>query len=290
MLALADRLGARWLSSSSSISDDTPLLPTRALEVRGKTVRVADVGAGPPVLCLHGYPDTLQVFARLAHAGAGRVVAADFPGQGCSAVDVDVTAPAARAARLLALLDGLGLKRVSVFAHDMGAMAALELALLATGRVERLVISNALLSSSAPTSMTLRLLRASGSYRFFLPAFPRAAVARCLKDFLPPSNPLSAAVRADIEQAFAQSTVAATTVAVCDAAERWLQAGLQRFAGLQVPTELLWSAAGGHFPRAHAEHVAAAIGATARVVDVDGGRHWLVWQDPARVAVAFAHR
>ncbi|MDP2340186.1 MAG: alpha/beta hydrolase [Deltaproteobacteria bacterium] len=288
--SLLDRIGGKLLSPSSSSSSDTPSLATRVIEVRGKAVRTAVVGTGSRTLvALHGYPDTLQVFARLAEQvrPGCRLVAVDFPGQGRSAVDVDVIAPAARAGWLVAVLDALSIDRVSLFAHDMGAMAALELALLAPARVERVVVSNALLSSTAPTSATLRVLRASGSYRFFLPAFPRSAVARCLATFLPKSAPLSTAVRIDIEQAFADPSVTSTTVAVCDAAEPWLTQGLARFASLSMPITALWGSAGGHFPR---EHALALPGAN--VVDVDGGCHWLVWQDPARVweTATRAHR
>ena len=262
---------------------------------------MAVAGQGPrTLLALHGYPDTLHVFARLAaHLQGARLIAADFPGQGRSDVDVDVVTPADRARWLLKLLDALATDRVAVFGHDMGAMTALELALLAPDRVERVVTSNALLSSSAPTSSTVTLLRASRAYRFLLPTFPRSAVARCLTTFLPPDAPLSLVVRDDVERAFEDPAVTSTTVMVCDAAEDWLRRGLARFAALPMPVVALWSSAGGHFPRAHANDLRAAMTqscspagpANCSVVDVDGGRHWLVWHDPVRVrSAALPHR
>jgi len=278
MTRALDRLGAKWLRRTPTAVDATPLMKTQMLEIDGHRARVAVVGDGPlTVLALHGYPDTLQIFSRLAlQVREGeRLVAVDFPGQGHSEPRPTVVSPRERAAWLVKVLNALNVGRVRALGHDMGAMSALMLASLAPERVERVVVMNALLSATAPTSAVIWLLRWSSAHRVLLPAFPRSVVARCCEDFLPASTPLSAVVREDLEQAFTRPSVTATTVAVCDAAEKWLRRGVPM---VTPPVLALWSRKGGHFPREHAE-----VMPDAKIVEVEGGRHWLAWQSPELV-------
>jgi pimeloyl-ACP methyl ester carboxylesterase len=52
--------------------------------IDGKRLRTAHLGHGPPLLLLHGYPDTLQIWSNLAPLLAARfhVIAFDWPGMG----------------------------------------------------------------------------------------------------------------------------------------------------------------------------------------------------------------
>jgi pimeloyl-ACP methyl ester carboxylesterase len=262
------------------------------VEVEGRAVRVshrAAQGGASTVVLLHGYPDTLQIFTRVVAALplATGCVAFDFPGQGKSEPSrVASFSPASRARWLVSVLDALAGDRCAVVAHDMGAHAALELARLAPQRVVRLVLAHALLDGTAPTSWEIAALRRARAYRVLLPAFPRITVARSIATFLPRETPLSVAVRADIASSLTRAA-ARTTVAVCDAAEEWLEQGLARFASLPMPLTLLWGDAEAHFPRVHAERLAAVV-PQARVVDVAGGWHWLAWQDPGSIVAALA--
>lgn len=265
-------------------------LATRLLEVDGRAVRVshrpAQAGAAT-VVFLPGYPDTLQIFARAAAALPLDLgyLALEFPGQGRTEPSRAPTfSPDARARWLEQVLDGLAVERCWLVAHDMGAHAALELARLDPRRAERLVLSHALLDGTARTSRAIAVLRRARAYRVLLPAFPRATVARSVATFLPPATPLSVAVYDDIASAFTVAS-ARTTVAVCEAAEIWLARGLTRFATLPMPVTLLWGDAESHFPRVHAERLAAIV-PRAVLVDVPGGWHWLAWQDPGRIAEA----
>lgn len=247
------------------------------IRVGEKLARVAHRRGSPTALCLHGYPDTHRVFDRfLARLDPSwGFVAPDFPGQGRSEPS-DAFSPEACAQWVVSLLDVLEVDRVHVFAHDMGAHTALQLALDFPARVERLVISHALLDAHAPTSHTIALLRRGRAYRA-MPLFPRAVVARALSSFLPPDAPLSREVREDIISSF-DRRVAASTARVCDAAETWLARGLDRFASLRLPVDLVWGSAESHFPRAHAESLARVV--PAKITDIPGGHHWLAWQRP----------
>lgn len=109
------------------------------------TLAVTDAGPsdGPPVLLLHGFPDSRDLWRHqvdeLAAAGH-RVLAPDLRGYGGSDRPGDVADYAVPhlLADVVGLLDHLGLSRVAVVGHDWGAVLAWALALSHPERVERL--------------------------------------------------------------------------------------------------------------------------------------------------------
>ena len=126
---------------------------TRSVELGAGRFPVVDVGSGPPVLLLHGFPDSRFLWrhqiAALVEAGH-RVIAPDLRGFG------DAPRPAAlhayRRPRLVAdvlgLLAALGLDRVHLVGHDWGASLSWRIAGSYPERIDRLVA----LSVGAPGS------------------------------------------------------------------------------------------------------------------------------------------
>ena len=111
----------------------------------GTVMRAVTGGAGPVVLLVHGYPETLCAWHRLAPVLARdyTVVAADLPGYGESRLGPasrSLAAPSrlAFAADLLAMMDRLGHRRFALVGHDRGARAAFHMALAAPGRIAAL--------------------------------------------------------------------------------------------------------------------------------------------------------
>lgn len=105
-------------------------------------MNVVSAGEGPAVLLLHGFPDTHIVWRNQirALAAAGyRVIAPDLRGYGKSDAPPDVQAYAMPilCADVLALLDALGLDKVSLVGHDWGAAIGWRLCALAPERFER---------------------------------------------------------------------------------------------------------------------------------------------------------
>jgi len=108
-------------------------------ETRRATVQGADLnfrigGSGPPVLLLHGFPQTHLAWHRVAPVLAGHftLVIPDLPGYGSSR-GLPAT-PEAYAKRNLAnilidLMDGLGFDRFALAGHDRGGRIGYRLAL-----------------------------------------------------------------------------------------------------------------------------------------------------------------
>jgi pimeloyl-ACP methyl ester carboxylesterase len=120
-----------------------PTLTTELLEIA-----YADDGPrdGPPVLLLHGWPDSprtwREVASRLAEAGYRTIVPAlrGFAPTRFRDPDTPRTGQVVALAQdALDLLDGLGLDRAAVVGHDWGARTGYALAALAPERLSRLV-------------------------------------------------------------------------------------------------------------------------------------------------------
>jgi haloacetate dehalogenase len=104
-------------------------------------------GAGPPLLLLHGYPQTNVMYHRVAGTLARRftLVIPDLPGYGWSVVpETDAEhAPMtkrAMAAVMIELMEALGFVRFCLAGHDRGGRVAYRLALDHAERVERLAV------------------------------------------------------------------------------------------------------------------------------------------------------
>jgi haloacetate dehalogenase len=105
---------------------------------------VGGEGAGPPVLLLHGYPQTHAMWHRVAPGLAEhhRVVAADLRGYGDSSRPASDATHAAYSKRAtatdqVALMTALGHERWAVVGHDRGARVAHRMCLDHPGRVTR---------------------------------------------------------------------------------------------------------------------------------------------------------
>ena len=102
-------------------------------------------GAGPALVLIHGVGMHAGFWAPQMAAFAPRwdVLAYDTLGHGSSVLPPQTPTLDDYAAQLLALLDGLGLARVSLVGHSMGALIALEFALAHPERVRAVVPMNA---------------------------------------------------------------------------------------------------------------------------------------------------
>jgi pimeloyl-ACP methyl ester carboxylesterase len=118
-------------------------IPTRLVKVNDIAMNVAELGSGPPLLLIHGWPEFWFTWAKIMPVLARqfRVIAPDLRGFGASdktpAGRTDAMTAELHAADLRALLDALDLPVVGVVAHDIGALIGQHLIHSAPGRVSK---------------------------------------------------------------------------------------------------------------------------------------------------------
>ena len=119
---------------------------TRTLQVGERQIHLAELGAGPPVLMLHGGgpgASGLSNYARNVEALARhvRVLVPDLPGYGRSSKGVNADDPFGDlATTMLGLLDALDIPRAHVVGNSLGGACALQMALRQPDRIGRLVL------------------------------------------------------------------------------------------------------------------------------------------------------
>ncbi|MDN4616378.1 alpha/beta hydrolase [Leifsonia sp. F6_8S_P_1B] len=138
----------RVLEVSAESAAWVPPLPSApgfehlVVETPGLRSHVAVVGAGDPVVLLHGFPahwwqwrDIAPALARAGH----RVLCPDLRGTGWTEAGDPRIERESHERDLLALLDALGIERAHLLAHDLGAIGANQLAYAHPERVRSLV-------------------------------------------------------------------------------------------------------------------------------------------------------
>ncbi|PYM20102.1 MAG: hypothetical protein DMD81_02350 [Candidatus Rokuibacteriota bacterium] len=251
----------------------------------GKRVRVARLGSGPPVILLHGYPETLQIWCDVARRLADRssVIAFDWPGMGESDEWKGGASPTHMAERLVRMMETWNIDRADVVAMDMGGQPALVLAARWPERVRRLCVMNSFVQWDEATSWEIRILRQYGWNRVILRHLPRAVFTRAERTFLPRGVRLSPELRRDFWQCFRRTAVRRYIVRMCGAYSGSLRRLPEHFARIHAPTLVLWGDRDRHFPPAHAARLHAAV-AGSRLEVIPSGEHWMAWHLAGEVA------
>lgn len=117
---------------------------TELIEANGLQFYVRDQGSGTPVILLHGFPDTGDLWRNQVPAlvkGGFRTIVPDMRGRGRSSKPQSIAdyRLSSIVRDVTGLLDALGIERAHVVGHDWSAAVAWLLAALAPNRVERLV-------------------------------------------------------------------------------------------------------------------------------------------------------
>lgn len=107
---------------------------------------VLEAGEGPPVLCLHGFPDHSGTWRPLMQrlGGSFRVIAPDQRGYNFTSRPVGVEAYRAEVlvADMITLLDALSIERVAVCGNDWGGLIAFYLAMQHPDRISHVISLN----------------------------------------------------------------------------------------------------------------------------------------------------
>ncbi len=267
------------------------MLKQARLEVQpdGQVVRVARLGRarGVPVILLHGYPDNLQLWSRVATrlAGSRQVIAFDWPGMGDSTAWPGGTTPQHQAERLITLLDRWGIARADLVAMDMGGQPALVAAARHPQRVRTLTVMNSLVLAQERTSWDIELLRRYGWNRWLLRRLPRAVFSRAWMTSMPRGAALTGALRDELWRCFARPEVRSFIIRLCAGYQGSLPALPEIYRTIACPTLILWGGRDAHFPTPQARGLQRLIDG-ARYQLVAGGGHWMAWHQSAAVASA----
>ncbi len=145
----------------SDLADLFPGFASRYVDAPAGRVFARVGGSGPPLVLVHGFPETMAMWHHLAPALAERftVVLVDLRGYGWSAV------PASRGGEaytkrimgtdVVAVMEALGHARFAFAGHDRGARVGYRLALDHPGRLSRLALLDIL-----PTAEVWRQIEA----------------------------------------------------------------------------------------------------------------------------------
>jgi len=264
----------------------------RTVQVRlghGKTLRLARAGRGTPIVFLHGYPENLQIWCRVAPLLVDRfeTVAFDWPGMGFSDEWPGSATPERQAGRLLTILDDLGIVRPVLVGIDMGAQPALVFAAMHPDRVRRLIVMNALVFGDERTSWEIHLLRRFGFNRFALRALPGVILYRAEQTFLPWNTRIDPALRADFHRAFRSPAVRRFITKMCAGYQGTLDRLPSFYDRIESPTLILWAESDHHFPVDQAKRLHRTLPGSMLEI-VPGGTHWMTLVRASSVAESIA--
>ncbi len=114
------------------------------LDVRGARLHVAELGSGPPVVLLHGWPQHWWTWRAIMPllADRHRVIAPDLRGFGWSEATPRGYRKDELADDVAGVLDALGIERAHLVGHDWGGIVGFLVCLNHPDRIERFVPMN----------------------------------------------------------------------------------------------------------------------------------------------------
>jgi pimeloyl-ACP methyl ester carboxylesterase len=113
----------------------------RFVDLPGLRMHVAEVGEGPPLLMLHGFPQHWWAWRKMLPALAGhyRVICPDLRGAGWTDAPREGYERDQLVADVVALLDALQLDQVNLVGYDWGGHIGFRLCLSHSERIERFI-------------------------------------------------------------------------------------------------------------------------------------------------------
>ena len=150
------------------------------LHANGIRQYFVEAGEGPPVILLHGFPETSFAWRHQIPALAERyrVIAPDLRGYGETDKPASGYDKRTMAQDIVALMDALGLAKVALVGHDRGARVATRFAKDHPQRLDRLVVMDNVPTRIVARSLNARTARAYWFFFFHLvPELPEALIA-----------------------------------------------------------------------------------------------------------------
>ena len=176
----------------TDLADLYPGYESRWIETSGGRLFARVGGGGPPLLLLHGHPQSNVMWHRVAPTLAPRftLIIADLPGYGWSAApralpDHAPYTKRAMAHAMVEAMETLGFVRFRLAGHDRGARVGYRLALEHPGRLEQLAVLDIVTTWDMWHRMDARLAARAWHWLFLALAepFPEKLIASDPKFF-----------------------------------------------------------------------------------------------------------
>jgi pimeloyl-ACP methyl ester carboxylesterase len=247
--------------------------------------REAGSGAGPPLVCVHGNPDTGELWIDLAQRAGelGRVIAPDLPGFGRSEHP-----PAARFDAHMdsyghwfeAFLDALGIGDYRLAVHDWGALA-LAPASRAPERVARLAVIDAVpLHAGYRWHWVARVWRAPRLGELAMAAFNATTLRQLSRLSSPRPGPQDDGWIAQATRHLDAGTKRAILALYRSADPPALARAGERLPDLRCPALVVWGDGDPYIGLPEARRYAEVL-PDARLHVAPGAGHWCLREDPA---------
>jgi pimeloyl-ACP methyl ester carboxylesterase len=170
------------MSVEAQVSDSSRQARLRFIEANGIRLRIAEMGSGPLVIFVHGWPESWYSWRHQlpALAAAGyHAVAPDMRGYGESdkpraVTDYDIQHVTAD---LVGIIDALGEKQAVLVGHDWGAIIAWNAMLLHRARFSALIAMSVPYAGRAPQSLIQTLEKTLGDNFYYILYFQEPGVA-----------------------------------------------------------------------------------------------------------------
>lgn len=211
------------MAPDSSDARFFPRFSRSQLDVNGTRINAVHGGAGPPILLLHGYPQTHVAWHRVAPSLAERftVVCPDLRGYGDSAKPPSDERHEQYSKRVMAqdqveLMQTLGFERFAVVGHDRGARVARRMALDHPDCVRRLAVLDIVPTRAIYETLTQARATTVWRYLFLVqPALPERLIGAdpgfyldwTLQEWCGTPGALTAAAVSEYRRCFDSSTV-----------------------------------------------------------------------------------
>lgn len=294
LIALGLWIGLSWAPDRpvESLKARWAQPPSTFVQIDGLSVHLRDEGPRDdpqPIVLLHGTGASLHTWDGWAQAlqARHRVVRVDLPGFGLTGPSVDHVYTQPRYAQfVVAVLDALKLKQVTLVGNSLGGAIAWKVAVDAPDRVKRLVLVDAGGYPSQATSVPIgfKLAAMPELAPLMDRVLPRSAVESSVRSVYGDPRKVS---RELVDRYYELSLRAGNRQALRD---RFAQSKGGEYADqvkqVRQPTLLLWGSEDHLIPPVLAERFAKDITGS-RLVMFDGLGHVPQEEDPARTVVAF---
>ena len=266
-------------------------LPSDFVSVEGMAVHFRDEGARDdpaPIVLLHGTSASLHTWEGWSRALTAnrRVIRFDLPGFGLTGPTPDGDYTIERYARFVtAMLDELGVRRCVLAGNSLGGQVAWVTALIATERVEKLILVDAagypLQSTSVPIGFRIARLPVLNKLAQF--TLPRRVIEASLTNVYGDPRKVTPEL---VDLYFAMTVRAGNRQALAQRFSQIVPGALtERIPALKQPTLILWGGRDRLIPPEHGQRFQREIAGSRLIVFPDLG-HVPHEEDPAGTVAA----